>query len=150
MLSLDIHLFPRRHSALVYFSKISVPFFFKHVDVATGLVEVDTPCQFIFYLIMFGKKLYHSLLVFHSRLIYSVLQVFQELGTDVLQSAFQGYNASVFAYGQTGSGKTHTMMGYPVGKKFTEKTPNPVIRSRPSNLRQLLIMISLNDFLCWC
>ena len=76
--------------------------------------------------------------------------MFQELGTDVLQSAFQGYNASVFAYGQTGSGKTHTMMGYPVGKKFTEKTPNPVIRSRPSNLRQLLIMISLNDFLGWC
>ena len=76
--------------------------------------------------------------------------MFQELGTDVLQSAFQGYNASVFAYGQTGSGKTHTMMGYPVGKKSTEKTPNVVIRSRPSNLRQLIIMISLNDFLCWC
>jgi len=39
------------------------------------------------------------------------VQVFQDLGKSVLESAFQGYNACVFAYGQTGSGKTHTMMG---------------------------------------
>lgn len=38
-------------------------------------------------------------------------QVFNDLGTDVVDSAFQGYNACVFAYGQTGSGKTYTMMG---------------------------------------
>ncbi|XP_063222786.1 kinesin-like protein Klp98A isoform X2 [Bacillus rossius redtenbacheri] len=37
--------------------------------------------------------------------------VFGDLGTDVVDSAFQGYNACVFAYGQTGSGKTFTMMG---------------------------------------
>ncbi|XP_035746139.1 kinesin-like protein KIF16B isoform X1 [Egretta garzetta] len=37
--------------------------------------------------------------------------VFKNLGTDVLQSAFEGYNACVFAYGQTGSGKSYTMMG---------------------------------------
>uniref|UniRef100_A0A5F8H0B2 Kinesin-like protein KIF16B n=1 Tax=Monodelphis domestica TaxID=13616 RepID=A0A5F8H0B2_MONDO len=37
--------------------------------------------------------------------------VFTNLGTDVLQSAFEGYNACVFAYGQTGSGKSYTMMG---------------------------------------
>ncbi|XP_041571390.2 kinesin-like protein KIF16B isoform X6 [Taeniopygia guttata] len=37
--------------------------------------------------------------------------VFKNLGTDVLKSAFEGYNASVFAYGQTGSGKSYTMMG---------------------------------------
>lgn len=30
-------------------------------------------------------------------------QVYNELGTDVVDSAFQGYNACVFAYGQTGS-----------------------------------------------
>jgi hypothetical protein len=39
--------------------------------------------------------------------------VFTELGVDVLDNAFQGYNACVFAYGQTGSGKTYTMMGVP-------------------------------------
>ncbi|KOB71767.1 Kinesin-like protein KIF16B, partial [Operophtera brumata] len=37
--------------------------------------------------------------------------VFSDLGLDVIDSAFEGYNACVFAYGQTGSGKTFTMMG---------------------------------------
>lgn len=37
--------------------------------------------------------------------------VFDDLGTKVVDSAFEGYNACVFAYGQTGSGKTYTMMG---------------------------------------
>ncbi|MEE6474469.1 hypothetical protein FKM82_010395 [Ascaphus truei] len=40
-------------------------------------------------------------------------RVFKDLGTDVLTSAFEGYNACVFAYGQTGSGKSYTMMGNP-------------------------------------
>ena len=39
------------------------------------------------------------------------MQVYKDLGSTVLESAFQGYNACVFAYGQTGSGKTYTMMG---------------------------------------
>ena len=30
--------------------------------------------------------------------------VFRTLGTDILDNAFNGYNACVFAYGQTGSG----------------------------------------------
>lgn len=38
-------------------------------------------------------------------------QVFQDLGLDVVENAFNGYNVCVFAYGQTGSGKTYTMMG---------------------------------------
>ncbi|KAI2657962.1 Kinesin-like protein KIF16B [Labeo rohita] len=41
-------------------------------------------------------------------------KIFTDLGTDVLQAAFEGYNACVFAYGQTGSGKSYTMMGNPV------------------------------------
>ncbi|XP_062912203.1 kinesin-like protein KIF16B isoform X2 [Mobula hypostoma] len=40
-------------------------------------------------------------------------KIFKDLGTDVLKSAFQGYNACIFAYGQTGSGKSYTMMGNP-------------------------------------
>ncbi|XP_066262370.1 kinesin-like protein Klp98A isoform X2 [Euwallacea similis] len=39
--------------------------------------------------------------------------VYTDLGTEVVDCAFQGYNACVFAYGQTGSGKTFTMMGSP-------------------------------------
>ncbi|KAK2567739.1 Kinesin-like protein KIF16B [Acropora cervicornis] len=38
-------------------------------------------------------------------------QVFEDLGTDVIQSAFEGYNACIFAYGQTGAGKSYSMMG---------------------------------------
>ncbi|CAC5410127.1 KIF13 [Mytilus coruscus] len=37
--------------------------------------------------------------------------VFNALGKDVLERAFEGYNACIFAYGQTGSGKSYTMMG---------------------------------------
>ncbi|XP_045481473.1 kinesin-like protein KIF13A isoform X2 [Harmonia axyridis] len=37
--------------------------------------------------------------------------VFESLGRDILENAFQGYNACIFAYGQTGSGKSYTMMG---------------------------------------
>ena len=46
-----------------------------------------------------------------SLVLSALLQVFSDLGTEVLQSAQDGYNACVFAYGQTGSGKTYTMMG---------------------------------------
>ena len=43
-----------------------------------------------------------------------MFQVYEDLGYDVVQCAYEGYNACVFAYGQTGSGKTYTMMGNPV------------------------------------
>ncbi|XP_055788790.1 kinesin-like protein KIF16B isoform X4 [Salvelinus fontinalis] len=43
-------------------------------------------------------------------------KVFKDLGCDILEAAFDGYNACVFAYGQTGSGKSHTMMGSPGDK----------------------------------
>mmetsp|Transcript_127155 Transcript_127155/g.317552 ORF Transcript_127155/g.317552 Transcript_127155/m.317552 type:complete len:890 (-) Transcript_127155:390-3059(-) len=35
----------------------------------------------------------------------------EELGNDVLENAFDGFNNCLFAYGQTGSGKTHSMLG---------------------------------------
>ena len=40
-----------------------------------------------------------------------ITQVFKDLGVDVLNSAFEGYNACIFAYGQTGAGKSYSMMG---------------------------------------
>ena len=39
-------------------------------------------------------------------------EVFTHMGIPSLDSAFEGYNATVFAYGQTASGKTYTMMGH--------------------------------------
>ena len=38
--------------------------------------------------------------------------VFDDLGQDVLQNAWKGYNCSLFAYGQTGSGKSYSMVRY--------------------------------------
>ncbi|KAJ3410244.1 kinesin-like protein Klp8 [Chytridiales sp. JEL 0842] len=37
--------------------------------------------------------------------------VFDRLGMELIEHAFEGYNVSLFAYGQTGSGKSYTMMG---------------------------------------
>lgn len=63
------------------------------------------------------------------------LQVFKDLGLDVLKAAFEGYNACVFAYGQTGSGKSYTMMGVPVG---TEGFPRSgLLRSSLQLIHQL-------------
>ena len=44
--------------------------------------------------------------VFHSQ-----IDVFNDLGTAMLESTWAGYNCSMFAYGQTGSGKTYSTMG---------------------------------------
>ncbi|WKX95060.1 hypothetical protein Q1695_011929 [Nippostrongylus brasiliensis] len=43
----------------------------------------------------------------------SQVQVYQELGVEMLEHAFEGYNVCIFAYGQTGGGKSYTMMGKP-------------------------------------
>jgi len=37
--------------------------------------------------------------------------VYQGTAQNIIESAVQGYNSTIFAYGQTSSGKTHTMMG---------------------------------------
>ncbi|XP_075459653.1 kinesin-like protein KIF1B isoform X16 [Ascaphus truei] len=38
-------------------------------------------------------------------------RVYNDIGKEMLQHAFEGYNVCIFAYGQTGSGKSYTMMG---------------------------------------
>lgn len=55
--------------------------------------------------------------------------MFRDLGMDVIDCAFEGYNACVFAYGQTGSGKTFTMMGAPVSIVLATKlSRKPIIK----------------------
>lgn len=52
---------------------------------------------------------------------------------DVIDSAFQGYNACIFAYGQTGAGKSYTMMGCQVSfssLSFPESIAMPVVRRK--------------------
>jgi kinesin family protein 1 len=38
-------------------------------------------------------------------------QVYDDIGLEMLDHSFEGYNVCIFAYGQTGSGKSYTMMG---------------------------------------
>ncbi|XP_030158568.1 kinesin-like protein KIF28P [Lynx canadensis] len=42
--------------------------------------------------------------------------VFHDLGRGILDSAWQGYNATLLAYGQTGSGKSYSMVGLGANK----------------------------------
>eukprot|EP00919_Chromeraceae_sp_WS-2016_P062940 GHVR01148965.1.p1 GENE.GHVR01148965.1~~GHVR01148965.1.p1 ORF type:complete len:114 (+),score=5.43 GHVR01148965.1:239-580(+) len=38
--------------------------------------------------------------------------VFNDIGMEILNHIYQGYNSTVFAYGQTGSGKSYSIEGY--------------------------------------
>lgn len=38
--------------------------------------------------------------------------MFNVLGKEILDNAWEGYNCCLFAYGQTGSGKSYSMVGF--------------------------------------
>ncbi|OCF33654.1 kinesin [Kwoniella heveanensis BCC8398] len=38
--------------------------------------------------------------------------LYDDLGVELLDHSFEGFNTCIFAYGQTGSGKSYSMMGY--------------------------------------
>lgn len=65
--------------------------------------SIDTACVWV--LLSSTKQTFGLLVCFQNR-------VFGDLGAWLLDSAWSGYNCTLFAYGQTGSGKTYTMMGY--------------------------------------
>lgn len=48
----------------------------------------------------------------HEPSFASQLTIYEDLGTELLDHAFEGFNVCILAYGQTGSGKSYTMMGY--------------------------------------
>ena len=39
------------------------------------------------------------------------IDVYQDLGEELIKNVFEGYNSTIFAYGQTGSGKSYTIEG---------------------------------------
>merc|ERR1711971_809792 len=43
---------------------------------------------------------------------YDQNKVYNCVGAEVLDNAWEGYNCCLFAYGQTGSGKSYSMIGY--------------------------------------
>jgi hypothetical protein len=42
----------------------------------------------------------------------SQIEVFDDLGKEVIDNAFDGFHTCLFAYGQTGSGKSYSIFGY--------------------------------------
>lgn len=42
--------------------------------------------------------------------------VYNAVGKEILDNAWQGFNCCLFAYGQTGSGKSYSMIGYGANK----------------------------------
>ena len=44
--------------------------------------------------------------------------VYNILGKQILDNAWEGYHCCLFAYGQTGSGKSYSMVGYGENKLF--------------------------------
>uniref|UniRef100_A0A0K0D8T4 Kinesin motor domain-containing protein n=1 Tax=Angiostrongylus cantonensis TaxID=6313 RepID=A0A0K0D8T4_ANGCA len=38
-------------------------------------------------------------------------QIFEDIGSSIVDGCMDGYNGTIFAYGHTGSGKTYTMFG---------------------------------------
>lgn len=42
--------------------------------------------------------------------------MFHDIGRGILDSAWQGYNATLLAYGQTGAGKSYSMVGFGADK----------------------------------
>jgi len=54
-------------------------------------------------------------------------EVYEEC-KDLVQSAVDGYNVTLFAYGQTGAGKTYTMGGTPSDPGVSRRTLNEIFR----------------------
>ena len=56
--------------------------------------------------------------------------VYEKIASDVIDSAIDGYNSTIFAYGQTSSGKTHTMMGTPNDKGIIREAVEHIFDAR--------------------
>merc|ERR1719149_421561 len=59
-------------------------------------------------------------------------EVFEDC-RDLVQSAADGYNVTLFAYGQTGSGKTYTMGGTMDNPGVSRQTINEIYRVTEAN-----------------
>ncbi|KAK4688603.1 hypothetical protein P7C73_g1497, partial [Tremellales sp. Uapishka_1] len=54
--------------------------------------------------------------------------LYEDLGEDLLDHSFEGFNTCIFAYGQTGSGKSYSMMGYGSDKGIIPLTTSELFR----------------------
>lgn len=56
------------------------------------------------------------------------VKVFDCLGREILDNAWEGYNCCLFAYGQTGSGKSYSMVGYGANKGIVPISCDEIFR----------------------
>ncbi|XP_075465063.1 centromere-associated protein E isoform X2 [Ascaphus truei] len=85
-------------------------------------------------------------------------RVYQEMAVQIVYSAIQGYNGTIFAYGQTASGKTYTMMGTETSLGILPQAVQDVFKmiQKISNNREFLLRVSymeiynetVTDLLC--
>jgi hypothetical protein len=61
------------------------------------------------------------------------MTVFNDLGVEVLNNAWEGYHTCLFAYGQTGSGKSYSMVGYGPNKGIVPIVCEEVFRRMGEN-----------------
>uniref|UniRef100_A0A8C5I129 Kinesin motor domain-containing protein n=1 Tax=Gouania willdenowi TaxID=441366 RepID=A0A8C5I129_GOUWI len=73
--------------------------------------------------ILTGLNLCYSRMIFTYSVIFLLIQIFEDIGHDVLKAAFEGFNVCIFAYGQSGSGKSYTMMGHKVRLSYQGLIP---------------------------
>ncbi|KAM3133521.1 hypothetical protein pb186bvf_014363 [Paramecium bursaria] len=73
-------------------------------------------------------------------------EVFDKVAKDVVDSAIQGYNGTIFAYGQTGSGKTYTMTGNPETRAQSGIIPRTIyyIYDQARNNEELVIDVTIS------
>lgn len=69
------------------------------------------------------------------------LDIFQLVGSPLVENCLSGFNSSVFAYGQTGSGKTYTMWG-PANALLDENLSNNKQGLTPRVFEQLFARIN--------
>jgi hypothetical protein len=60
-------------------------------------------------------------------------KVYNAVGKNVLDNAWQGYHCCLFAYGQTGSGKSYSMIGYGANKGIVPITLNEIFNRITAN-----------------
>uniref|UniRef100_A0A0G4FCX4 Kinesin motor domain-containing protein n=1 Tax=Chromera velia CCMP2878 TaxID=1169474 RepID=A0A0G4FCX4_9ALVE len=60
-------------------------------------------------------------------------KVFDALGRQVLNNAWEGYHCCLFAYGQTGSGKSYSMMGYGANRGIVPKSCEEIFKRIAEN-----------------
>jgi hypothetical protein len=61
------------------------------------------------------------------------MEVFNKVGIEILNNAWEGYHCCLFAYGQTGSGKSYSMVGYGPNKGIVPISCEEIFRRVKDN-----------------